>query len=189
LISPITFGNKIPCAKCQIRDIRQNKNVEATLVEFDCKDLSDIDEMAKLNSDWTYKEDVISNMIDLYQIHQMKVPKKSPMAFFALENDNGEIIGFSQIKKENPEIVLNFLESEKNGRYKYIGQNIISCLCSLADSEYFKRICIPAPTSSAFNFYTKKCGFRKLYGDCALVMGKFKMNLFQKRLEKRLKSN
>ena len=181
LLSPIHFGKKIPVSNCKIKDIQRNKAVDATLYEFDCQDFSDIEEVMNIQGEWNYKEDVVSRMLNVYNTKNFK---KSSMAFYTMENPQGEVIGLSQIKKENPDIVLNYLESKQDGKYKYIGQNLISFLCNMALEEGYKRIYIPIPTKSAYDFYTKKCGFKKIWHDCALAMSQIRMKIFKKKTDK-----
>lgn len=180
-LNAISFGNKIPVAKCNIRDVRQNKFVEATLVEFDCKDNSDVEEIEKLDENWEYKDVFRDKMKYTRSIMRYKVPLNH---FYALKNENGEIVGIAQVKDERPDFVLNHIESKK-GQYKFIGQNMIAMLSKIALENNFKRLYVPIPIEKARAFYTKKCGFRDIFGDCGVALSTFGMKRFQRKVNKR----
>lgn len=180
-LSQIHFGKKIPIANCQIKDIQQNKPVEATLYEFDCKDYSDIEEVENIGLGWNYREDILVRMLNVYNTKNFR---KSSVSVYALEDKDGKIVGLAQIKKENPDLVLNYIESKSDGKYKYIGQNLISAMCKAALDDGYKRIYIPIATASARDFYIKKCGFKEITNDWALAMPERRMKRFQKRLNR-----
>ena len=177
-ISPISFGKKTRVAQCQIKDILQNKNVNATIYNFDCQDFSDIEEMKKISGNWMFKDDIISKMETVYHL---KNYKKSSSSFYAMENnETKEIVGIAQTKDMYPDLVLDFLESSPDKRYKYAGKNMMAFLSGLALNSGYKRIYIPIPRRVAMDFYIKKCGFNTIHKESSLMLPKRKMKHFSK---------
>ena len=162
LINPISFLGKIPLGICKVKDIRQNKFVEAKCFELDCKDLSDIEQVKKNTAGWEFGEDIVHYMEFKNQYANIDTDYKPRNRdyFYAIEKDD-EIIGISQVQKNAPELIVDFIESEHRGKYKYIGQNIINLLGKIALKEDYKRIYIPNPVIKARDFYVKKCNFKE----------------------------
>ena len=182
-ISPISFGKKFKVGECQIKDIRQNKVAKATIYQFDCKDYSDIEEISRLDDDWQFKNVILSKMIGIYNSLSYK---QNHCSFYTMENDEGRTIGLLQTKDYKPELDLDYIESKGEGRYKYIGQSMLSFLCKFALENDFKNIYVPIPVLEAWDFYTKVCKFRKAPQDCAVTLSRFGMKRLQKSVEKKI---
>ena len=177
----ISFGQKIPIGSCKIKDLRENKLVEANLFQLDCKDESDLSELESLDNNWIFKEDILSKMKNTRRTMGFK---RSSASFYTLENKEGKIIGISQIKDENPDFVLDYLESEHEGKYRFVGQNMLALLSKIALEKDFKRILVPVPIKEARDFYLKKCGFRSVINDCSVSLSRHGMKKLQKRMDK-----
>ena len=55
-ISPVSFGKKIPISNCKVVDKKENKLINATLYEYDCKDLGDYYDVKDLKGRWNFKD-------------------------------------------------------------------------------------------------------------------------------------
>lgn len=182
MLSPIiSFGQKIPVLNCKVKDNKQNKFVEATLFQLDCKDDSDLKVFEDLDDSWIYKEDVLSKMKNVRRTIKFK---SSPNSFYELENSKGEVIGFVQTKNEIPNLIIDFLESEHGGKYSYVGQNILAMLSTIAIENNFKKIVVPVPIREARDFYIEKCGFKNILGDCAISLSRRGMEKLQKKMDR-----
>ncbi len=171
IINTISFGKKIPIASCQIMDLNKNKYVKANIVQYDCADMSDVDEIRNLSSDWYFKKNVSKNMERDYLLKG--TTRISPYSFYAMETQRGETIGYAQTKDMGRDLVLDILESEPDKKYKYVGTNMISCLSGLAlKNERYKRFYIPNPLKCARSFYIEQCGFKENAKDYTLMLDK-----------------
>ncbi len=182
----ISFGKKIPVANCKIKDIQKNRFVDATLYEFDCKDLSDIEEIKKLYGNWHFKNSVANEMRRKYSYFK-NYKKQNNHHFFVLEADK-EPVGIAGIKHEEPNLILNYLESEHEGRYKYIGKNMINLFGKIAVKNHLKRIYIPIPLKSSRDFYIKKCMFKENKKDKTAKLSRFGMMKLQMSIDRLLNS-
>ena len=55
-LNNINFCKKIPINSCKVIDKKDGKHKEATVYEYDCKDLFDIYEVSKLGSNFSFKD-------------------------------------------------------------------------------------------------------------------------------------
>lgn len=162
----ISFGKKIPLAKCQIQDRTNNTPVNATIVEYDCNDLSDMAEIKNLKN-WTYSKFMSDNMARVFKTKQYFTPSCS---FFAIEDDKNEIVGIASTKSVGEELILDSLESSPDKKYKYTGKNMLTFLKDYALSKGLKKIYIPIAVESARDFYINKCGFKRSGYVCTLTL-------------------
>lgn len=162
----ISFGQKIPIAKCHIQDRKNNSVVDATIVEYDCNDLSDMAEIKNLKN-WTYSKFMSDNMSRVFKTKQYLTPSYS---FFAIENDKKEIVGIASTKSIGEELILDSLESSPDKKYKYVGKNMLTFLKNYSLSKGLKKIYIPIAVESARDFYIKKCGFKQSGFECSLTI-------------------
>ena len=102
----------------------------------------------------------------------MEVHGKShcPYGFYIMQKEDGEIVGITEVKKDAPDLNLEYIESENQGKYKYVGQSMIAALGKVAKNEKLKRIYIPVPVDTAVSFYKWKCGFKECKDSYALAM-------------------
>ena len=178
----ISFGKKIPIAQCQIYDNQQQKFVKAVISEFDCKDKSDITEIKSLGPNWQYKETISSNM----GIKNFLITKgrKYEGRFLAIENPEGEIIGISHFDDLKRKSELRFLESRKDHRYKYVGQNLIATIGKILINTNQSKLIVRSAVPTAIDFYEKTCGFKNL-GHYDLEMDNDDIQRFIKQTEDR----
>ncbi len=162
----ISFGKKIPVAKCHIQDRTNNNQVNATIVEYDCNDLSDMSEIKRLHN-WTYSKFMSDNMERVFKTKQYFTPSFS---FFAIENDNKEIVGIASTKSVGGDLILDSLESSPDKKYKYTGKNMLTFLKNYALLKGLSRIYIPIAVESARDFYINKCGFKRAGYPCNLYV-------------------
>jgi hypothetical protein len=166
-ICPVSFGKKHYIMPCQIQDREQKKFVPASLVQYDCEDTSDVDEMLHGAIKWQFRHAVACQMFHVNNTKDIQTPSYS---FFAIENQNKEIVSVAQVKKFGQDLILDILESEPNKKYKYCGSTMMSFLRYYALKNNFKRIYIPNPVDNAKDFYVKKCGFREIKNSTALEL-------------------
>ena len=169
-INSVSFGKKIPITRCKIKDLEQNKFVPATFYEIDCKDMDDIDEINNLNGKWQFRKTISRKMEDTHDLLEIDENIRKDYGLYVIQKDGGDIVGLSEVKKWFPDLRLEYLESENEGKYKYIGQTMMASLGEVARREKLKRIYIPIPVDSAVPFYKDKCGFREVRDSAALVM-------------------
>lgn len=158
-IPQISFGKKIPIKTCTIQDIRQNKQIDAKIFQYDCWDKTDIDEVRKVDKNFRFARNIVANM-EMEEYYIRKHNRSLNYSFYTMEI-NDEIIGLAQIEKLPTEILIEYLESEHNKNYKYIGQNFINMLNAMALKEHYEKLRVPAPLNDAYGFYYKY-GFKKV---------------------------
>ena len=169
-ISPVSFGKKIPITQCKIRDNNSGNFVGATFYEVDCKDMEDINEINALSGKWEFRKTIARKMEDIHDLMEIDSYRSNNLGFYVLQKDGGEIVGLSEVKKSFPDLRLEYIESENEGKYKYVGQTMMASLGEVARQEKLKRIYIPIPVDSAIPFYVDKCGFREQKNGSALIM-------------------
>ncbi len=91
-------------------------------------------------------------------------------SFYILQDDNGLIIGLSQVKKEGKNLSVQFIESIRDNKYKYVGQVMLAALGLDIIQQQGDKLIITSPTENAKPFYIDKCGFKTRYD------GNLKMN-------------
>ena len=183
-IPPVTFGKKIPIAKCHIKDLKNDKYVAATCYKIDCTDTSDSSEIWKLDGDWEYN-DVVAHNIDEKHRHLEGIGVQNSLDFYEMQTDKKkEIIGICQVNKTFGDIRLDYLESKPDKGYKYIGQSMLAILGEVAKSEGIERIYIPTPVEEARSFYRDKCGFKEAKDTTAMYMNKNKFKKLKIKAER-----
>ena len=182
-MNSVSFGKKIPITQCQIKDNKRNKFVPATFYEVDCTDMNEIKEVYQAKGDWQFKNQIAATMEDKnyamrdsFFFHQSK-------AFYIMQKSDGEIVGMSEVTKMGPKLVLDFIESEPKGKYKYVGQTMIASLCKVMKQENRQKIYIPVPVKSAKDFYKKVCGFKDTEMGSALLLKGNRVKKLQKNVE------
>lgn len=165
----ISFGRKIPITQCQIKDIEQDKFVPATFYEVDCKDKEDIFEIASIPGQWNFKSTIVFNMLSKNRCQNIDSFEKKP-SFYILQEQEGEILGISQVKKDGKNFSVQFIESKQDNKHKYVGQTMLASLGLHILKKHGDRLTISSPVDNAKQFYIDKCGFKTCYD------GNFKMN-------------
>ena len=173
----ISFGQKIPIAKTQIKSLEENNFISATVFELDCRDKSDLDEVNFNNDDWHYDTDIRENMRDKNSIFNRR-NIEIPNYFYILQTQENETLAIAQIdiNKRNT-ASLEWLDTKTNKPYKFVGQTFLATLTK----EIFKKgghnIVIPYAIREAMPFYINKCGFENL-GKNRLYMNESQMKKF-----------
>lgn len=176
----ISFGQKIPLAMFQLKDTLQNRYVPAIIYEMDCKDISDIDEVMAADGYWMYRPSIINNMVDKFKTMSDEPNGKR---FYVTQLENGSTLGMSQVHTNNNELCVDFIESRRDKRYKYVGQTMLAALGKNFLKKDGKRLVIPTPTDPAMPFYIDKCGFKE-YKNTKLKMNKVSLQKFITRTQR-----
>ncbi len=178
-ISPITFGKQIPVLKCknnqavsfnariplyncQVKDMISGKNVPAVVSEFDCKDYSDLQEMAALGYDWMFAICITSDMRDKYD--NIDNSKNFYILHEEKENEYGEvnILGICETENINNDVNIAFIESKYNKKYKYVGQTLIAAVGKRLLKNKKRNLFVKNPAINAISYYIDKCGFKEI---------------------------
>ena len=163
-INPISFGQKTPLTKCHIRDNVNNKFVPATFYEIDCECENEIDEVKKSIEGWRFSGAILQNMQKEHDKVQNSINFNNK-TFYEMETDDKEVVGICQIRKFPPELILEYIETKGDEKYKYVGQTMMASLGNVARHENLKKIYIPVPLLTARSFYVDKCGFKRASGN------------------------
>ena len=83
----ISFGQRIPTAKCSVFDTKENEFVPALICEYDCYDKADIDKIANVDGNWAHKDTIVDNMISKHS--DIKCHRENDTRIYTLENDEG----------------------------------------------------------------------------------------------------
>ena len=152
----ITFGAKIPIAKCRIQNRETEKFENATIYEYTCDDAKDIAAIKRItaNFDWIYGYDIYTNAWWKYA----KDEEYNHNKFYAIENNHGKTIGLCETK-ENSDIIIEFLEAHESKKYRFVGQNILAALAKKALINRGKKLIIQDAQAGAMKFYRSDCGF------------------------------
>ena len=181
----ISFGQKIPTAICNVLDTKENKFVPALVSEFDCYDKSDTDTISSIPGEWEHKDTIVLNMKSKYS--DIKREKGNDTRIYAIENDNGEILGITCVDDLEKNVEVRYIESRSDHRYKYVGQNLLASLGQGVLDGRQNRLIIRSAVSSAYDFYEKVCGFKEIgYSD--LEMNRFDILKFIRRTEEKTQS-
>lgn len=181
----ISFGQRIPTAMCQILDTKEKKFEPALICELDCYDKSDIDTIASLEGDWAHKDTIVMNMKN--KRANLHTEKGQNARFYTLENNEGDILGITYVDDLEKNVEVRYIESRKDHRYKYVGQNMLATLGQGILNGRQNKLIIRAAVSSAFDFYEKICGFKDI-GSSDLEMNRFDIHKFIRRTEERTQS-
>ena len=158
-ISNISFGQKIPLMKCNIKDRKKNTNIPVIISEYDCRHRSDFKDVLCMRDDFYYFMDIACNMQDKY-IDQKENTGKNNSHFYIMNSEDGKNIGICQTKDVNGDVEIEYIESVQNGEYKYAGQSMIASVCKKMLESKANKVIILAPVIDCLDFYIKKCGFK-----------------------------
>lgn len=179
----LSFGKKIPISQCQIKNTETRKFVPATFYELDCHDESDMDELKDLKGKWHFLGSIYYNMLAKNAYYQ-KTQRETPNKFYILENDKKEIVGLCQVENRNNNIFVNLLESAPDKKYKYVGQTMLASMGNQVLNNGGQQLTIKHPTLDAYEFYIKKCKFKRHFNS-DLKMNQSEIEGLIKRTEKR----
>lgn len=158
----ISFGKKIPIATCQVQNNETENFEKATIYEYDCKDKSDLDELSELaeEDNFDFGHCIWAHAYE--KAHPTK-QKHRTISIYAMENENNETICLCHANKDNEKIILNHIESSKNKKYSYAGQNMIAMLAKQVIQANKKELYVSNILEEAREFYICKCGFETVY--------------------------
>ena len=186
-INPVTFGKKIPIAKCHIKDVEQGKFVPATFYEIDCTDINDNNEIYDLK-DWAFRITIAQDIRNKYDYIQ-KFGHPNSIRIFEMQTDEDkQIVGLCDISDLFSRVNLDFIVSSPDKKHKYVGQSMIAILGDIANTYKHKKIYIPNPIKKAEEFYKNICGFKKCSDSEAMYMSKRHYTKFKKSVEQKTNS-
>ena len=180
-IPNISFGKKIPLAKCQIQNKTTGEYTPATFYEVDCKDEEDYKEIKRLSVNWKYKYHIEDNM------ETKHLSPKSNLFFYQIRGNNDKLLAMSQVEESNGIYDVNYISREPNCKYRYVGQTMLACIGREVNRKKGDRLVITRTTSDARPFYTDICGFEEL-GTFMLKMNNSQIAQFINQTEEKTKS-
>ena len=156
----ISFGKKIPIAKCQIQNLTTGRFEPATIFELDCKDESDLLEVVKPSREWEYAAYIHSNMCDKVDLQKI-FGNDDTDRFYILQNKYGETLGMSQVEEiYDGAYDLAYLDTKKDKQYKYVGQTLLATVAREVFKKAGDSFSVYGAVDSAIKFYEKVCGFQ-----------------------------
>lgn len=195
--SVITFGKKIPMAKCAVVENSTGKKHSVLISELDCKDLSDIELVSQNKGQFDFKG-VISQLMKnkhfklnpnskKYDIPKIYEPLNDH--FFISELEDGTALGICEtyINPYKKDTCVDFIETEKSKKYKYAGQTMLAALGLNTLKNSRENLVINVPLESAKPFYTDVCGFNEI-SNKKLEMNQENIKEFIKTVEARTKT-
>ena len=160
----ISFGAKIPIAKCKIQNRKTGKTESSTVYEYTCTDKSDVEKIERIVSkqDWEFGQDIAYDVWWKNSVIEKNDARYNYMLdyhFYSIENNRRKTIGLCETK-ENDDIGVEFLETLQDKKYRFIGQTLLASLAKKA-SLAANRLIILNAAQKALDFYRKSCGFTK----------------------------
>ncbi len=159
-IQSVSFGKKIPVASCKVKNNHTGKFERAKLYEYDCKDLADLQEFAKLPDYWGFKDAILSGMCEKKVVLD-KHNVSTGVSYFVLQDKNDETIGICSAKKSLTDYGVKLIQTTPLKSHKYTGQAMLAALALVGLKENRNKFEIKYPTDEAMTFYTDKCCFQK----------------------------
>ena len=162
-ITPISFGKKIPIMKCNIKDTEENKNIPATISEYDCQTSEEANDVFNVGYDWHFHINIGCAMQMKYE--QNLYDEESSKHFYVTEDNNGCTVALCETEEKNNEIAVLYVESIPDSKYKYCGKTMLAALGKKLIKNNGDKLTIPMPLDEAYDFYVKGCGFKKTKED------------------------
>lgn len=159
-IFPLSFGRKIPINQCQILDKQQNKYIEATVYEYDCKELHDVFEVSSLDATWTFK-DLLTTSMHTKFMNNLIGRDNGAEHFYCIKDKKGEMLGLCQAQETENSIDVRLLVSKPDKKHKYIGQSMLSTLGEIVLKTGKEKLGAKTVLTDVRDFYEKKCGFKR----------------------------
>ena len=112
-INNISFTAKIPVSTCKVQDTITKEYVPATIFEYDCKDESDIEEIAHLNEAgfWKYMHAYLNTA--MYKLTTTDKRAERLKSYIAYTQD-GHPLGICDTIEEDEETVVMHLAKNPN---------------------------------------------------------------------------
>ena len=176
----ISFGAKIPIAKCKIQNRETGQFENATVFEYTCTDKSDVEKIKRIiaKQDWEFGVDIYSDA-DWKNFASTFDKNSQNTHFYSLENKRRRTIGLCETT-ENENITVELLETKQSNTYRFVGQTILSTLAKKAFSKSSPLV-IQNAIPKALDFYRKTCGFNqeiKDGDDISFIVDKAQLQFF-----------
>ena len=157
-IMQISFGKKIPIAKCNIINKKTKKPENATIFEYECNSRSDLERLSMLAEDkkWEYGYCIWSNG---YNKNHSPNSIYGQVGVYSIEDSKGRTVCICDTVEDEKEIIVKHIESRKNSPYKYAGQNMLAMLAKKVITTNREDLFINDGQPDAQDFYKVKCRF------------------------------
>jgi len=157
----ISFGAKIPIAKCNIINKKTKKPETATIFEYECNSRSDLERLSMLADDkkWEYGYCIWSNG---YNKNHSPNSIYGQVGVYSIEDSKGRTICICDTMEDDKEIIVKHIESRKNSPFKYAGQNMLAMLAKKVIKTNREDLFISDGQPEAQDFYELKCGFNTI---------------------------
>ena len=158
----ISFGAKIPIAKCKIQNRETGKFENATVYEYTCTDKSDVEKIERIISkqDWEFGQDIANDVWWKNSVIEKNNTRYNYMRdyhFYSIENNRRKTIGLCETQ-EKEDISVEFLETLQDKKYRFTGQTLLASVAEKANN-IANRLIILNAAQKALDFYRKTCGF------------------------------
>ena len=161
----ISFGAKIPIAKCKIQNKESGQFENATVYEYTCSDKSDVEKIKRITAkqDWQFGFDIYNDARWKNYILEKDLKKHSYRVnsthFYTLENSRRKTIGLCETQ-ENDALVVDLFETRAKRKYRFVGQTMLAVLArKVLDSSTNSFLVIQNALPRSLDFYKKVCGF------------------------------
>ncbi len=181
-IQSLSFGKKIPIATCRVKNNETRKFEPATLFEYDCTDMDDINEVYGLPDSWSFKYVISNGMRDKWKIKD-EYDVDIPASFFVLKNSSNKTIGVSYLEDRDNHSALKFIQTDPSKKYKYAGQAILASHALTSLNDNFDKFEVRYPTDDAFSFYKDVCGFKDVGEKYSIELDKKGMKTFLRKFQ------
>ena len=187
----ISFGAKIPIAKCKIQNRETGKSESATVYEYTCTDKSDVKKIERImdKEDWEFGQDIAYDVWWKNSVIEKNDNRYKYMLdyhFYSIENNRRKTIGLCETK-ENDDIGVEFLETLQDKKYRFTGQTLLASIAKKANHSGNNLVILNA-AQKALDFYRKICGFTKEVQDdesISFVVNKPQIQEFIRQTEQR----
>lgn len=159
----IGFNNFIPSFKKQLvanaNVIKGKEPVVCKIYSLSKKEDKTYFADLKHSQDWAGYKLLIGVAYDL---------KNQPVSsrIYSLEDENEKCLGYVETRENNDDKEIIFIETcpsekhqNKERKYKFIGETLMSFVAGLAKKEHAENIVVPSALPEAWGFYTDCCGF------------------------------
>ena len=187
----ISFGAKIPIAKCKIQNRQTGKTESATVYEYTCTDKSDVEKIKKivLKHDWEFGPDIAYDAWwknSVIEKNDTRYDYMRDYHIYSIENNRRKTIGLCETQ-EKDDVSVEFLETLQDKKYRFTGQTLLASVAEKA-SHVANRLIILNAAQKALDFYRKTCGFTKEIRDddgISFVVDKPQLQDFIRQTEQR----
>lgn len=176
-INPISFGKKIPIAKCKIMDTQKQELVEANFFEYDCKDHKDNIEVSYLGGQWAFRETIATGMERKFRRY-LRGKVQEPYKYYGLQTTDGKVLGLCNTADYATHTDVEYITRDLSKDYKYIGQMMLAQIAKQTLIENKKQLIIKNPLDYCQDFYEKSCGFEFCDDAYDMQMGRTRMTQF-----------